>query len=81
MRRTFNNLARQVAGDIVTRSITGHVTEAMTEHYSHVGAGEKMQAASKIVLLLVPTNEVGEQVGGSVQPPYTVSSRKKCKSA
>jgi integrase len=35
LRRTFNNLSRQVAGDIVTRSITGHVTEAMTEHYSH----------------------------------------------
>jgi len=37
LRRTFNNLARQVTGDIVTRNITGHVTAAMTEHYSHVG--------------------------------------------
>jgi integrase len=36
-RRTFNNLSRQIAGEIVTRSITGHVTQAMTEHYSHVG--------------------------------------------
>ena len=52
LRRTFNNLARQVAGDIVTRSITGHVTEAMTEHYSHVGLGEKLKAANNIVRLV-----------------------------
>jgi integrase len=52
LRRTFNNLARQVAGDIVTRSITGHVTEAMTEHYSHVGLGEKLRAANNIVRLV-----------------------------
>ena len=32
-------LARQVAGDIVTRSITGHVTAAMTEHYSGIRWG------------------------------------------
>ena len=63
LRRTFNNLARQVAGDIVTRSITGHVTVAMTEHYSHVDAREKLAAASKVLLLLAPANEVGDQVG------------------
>ncbi len=40
LRRTFNNLSRQVAGEIVARSITGHVTQAMTEHYSHVDAKE-----------------------------------------
>jgi integrase len=63
LRRTFNNLARQVAGDIVTRSITGHVTASMTEHYSHVGADEKLRAASNIVRLLMPHREVGDQVG------------------
>lgn len=35
-RRTLNNLMRQVATGEVVRSITGHVTERMTEHYSHV---------------------------------------------
>jgi hypothetical protein len=35
-RRTFNNLPRQVASGEVVRSMTGHVTERMTEHYSHV---------------------------------------------
>jgi integrase len=44
MRRTFNNLARQAAGDIVARAMTGHSTEAMTEHYSHVTLGEKAKA-------------------------------------
>jgi integrase len=63
LRRTFNNLARQVAGDIVTRSITGHVTASMTEHYSHVDAREKLAAASKALLLLAPAGQVGDQVG------------------
>jgi integrase len=44
MRRTFNNLARMAAGEIVTRSMTGHATSAMTEHYSHVSIGEKAKA-------------------------------------
>ena len=50
-------LARQVAGDIVTRSITGHVTAAMTEHYSHVDAKEKLQAVGESrtpTILLLP---------------------------
>jgi hypothetical protein len=51
-RRTFNNLARQVAGEIVTRSITGHVTQAMTEHYSHVGREEKLAAAGSVERLV-----------------------------
>lgn len=47
MRRTFNNLTRRAAGDIVARSMTGHVTEAMTEHYSHVGLLEKEEAVAR----------------------------------
>ena len=53
-----------MAGDIVTRSITGHVTVAMTEHYSHVDAREKLAAASKVLLLLAPANQLGESSGG-----------------
>jgi hypothetical protein len=48
LRRTFNNLSRQVAGAIVTRAITGHVTEEMTEHYSHVDRAEKLRAAIRL---------------------------------
>jgi integrase len=51
LRRTFNNLSRQVAGVIVTRAITGHVTEEMTEHYSHVDRAEKLRAADQVVAL------------------------------
>lgn len=51
LRRTFNNLSRQVAGAIVTRAITGHVTEEMTEHYSHVDRAEKLHAANQVVAL------------------------------
>ena len=50
MRRTFNDLAR-VAGlaGLVTRSISGHRTEAMQEHYSTVAADEQRAALVKIV--------------------------------
>jgi integrase len=83
LRRTFNNLARQVAGDIVTRSITGHVTEAMTEHYSHVGLGEKLKAANNIVRLVpglakshaAPAS--GGSSGGSKDPSPSESDEAK----
>jgi hypothetical protein len=41
-----------VAGEIVTRSITGHVSQEMTERYSHVGREEKLAAASEVVKLV-----------------------------
>ena len=34
-----------------TRAITGHVTEEMTEHYSHVDRAEKLRAADQVVAL------------------------------
>jgi integrase len=53
LRRTFNNLLRQVEADaIVIRSITGHSTEQMREHYSHVGVEEKQRAQSRVVALV-----------------------------
>jgi integrase len=51
LRRIFNNLSRQVAGNIVTHAITGHVTEEMTEHYGHVDRAEKLRAADQVVAL------------------------------
>lgn len=51
LRRTFNNLSRQLAGAIVTLAITGHVTEEMTEHYGHVDTAEKLRAADQVVAL------------------------------
>jgi len=33
------------------RAITGHLTEEMTEHYSHVDRAEKLRAADQVVAL------------------------------
>jgi len=46
LRRTANNLIRQSAGEIAARAITGHATQAMTEHYSEVTIAEKLEAGS-----------------------------------
>lgn len=48
LRRTFNNMARQHTSRDVLKSITGHTTDRMVEHYSMIGAGEKL-AASRAV--------------------------------
>jgi integrase len=67
LRRTFNDLARRAGVDaVVTKSITGHVTEKMREHYSSVGLDEKQQAVAN-VLRLVPTSKVGTEVGNGAE--------------
>jgi integrase len=63
LRRTFNNLAHQVTSGEVVRAITGHMTVAMTEHYSHIAAIEKQAAAAKIMRLLSVGG--GSHKGGS----------------
>jgi integrase len=45
LRHTWNDLLRRVTSTDVQKAITGHVTEAMREHYSHVDADEKAAAA------------------------------------
>jgi integrase len=52
MRRTFQDLARaaQVA-DLVTRSISGHATREMQEHYSTVEGEEQRGALARVVSL------------------------------
>jgi len=53
MRRTFNDLAREAqVHDVVTRSITGHKTEAMQGHYSTAAAGEQREAIAKVIDLV-----------------------------
>jgi hypothetical protein len=69
LRRTFNNLSRQVTGEIVTRSITGHVTQAMTEHHSHVGAQEKLAAAENIVRMVLGTPDATPRRGSGGGAP------------
>lgn len=52
LRRTLNNLARQVSTGEVVRSITGHVSEEMTRHYSWVERHEKKAAVDSVVRLM-----------------------------
>ena len=52
MRRTFQDLARAAeVRDIVTRSISGHSTEAMQRHYSTVSGKEQKEGLAKVVEL------------------------------
>ena len=46
---------------MVLQSTTGHSTDAMTEHYSHVDPQEKKEAASKLLSLV---GMVGESSSG-----------------
>jgi integrase len=54
MRRTYNNLVRQVANREVVKAITGHTTDAMLEHYSQVGPAEKTAATARVLELVRP---------------------------
>jgi integrase len=50
LRRTFNDLARAAqVQDVVTRSISGHLTEGMQRHYSTVSGDEQRQALAKVI--------------------------------
>lgn len=50
LRRSYQNLLRQAnVNQIVQQALMGHSSDAMTEHYSHVGMEEKRQAQSKVV--------------------------------
>jgi site-specific recombinase XerD len=53
MRHTFNNLLPRAKVDhIVLRASTGHQTEAMTEHYSHLGLEEKQEATARVLQMV-----------------------------
>ena len=53
LRRTFNDLARAAEVEsIVTRSISGHLTEQMQEHYSTVNANEQRESIGKVIELM-----------------------------
>ena len=47
----------------VVRSIVGHATAAMTEHYSHVDLGEKRAAVGRMLQLVRPAKS-GVESGG-----------------
>jgi hypothetical protein len=47
--------------DLVTRSISGHLTEKMQHHYSTVNADEQRAALAKVISL---ASRRGGEVGG-----------------
>jgi hypothetical protein len=52
MRRTFNDLCRKaLVESVVTRSISGHATEQMKQHYETVNVEEKRQNLAKVISL------------------------------
>jgi len=70
MRYTFTDLVRRAKVDaVVRRALTGHVTERMQRHYSHVGNDEKRAALAGVLRLVppastpVPPKSVGTLVG------------------
>ena len=71
LRRSFNNLVRQVAAGEVVRSMTGHVTEAMTEHHSHIELDEKRAAQEAALRLVVVAAPCAGGVRGGVSPEAT----------
>lgn len=92
LRRTFNDLARaaQVEG-VVTKSISGHLTERMRERYSTVAPIEQRASIARVIDFAqakpaantgdaVPSNEEhapsGEQTGEHT-PPSGEHQRKK----
>ena len=53
LRRTFNDLARAAeVQSLVTRSISGHTTTQMQEHYSTVNASEQRESIGKVIELM-----------------------------
>jgi integrase len=66
LRRTFNDLARAAqVKDVVTRSISGHLTEGMQRHYSTVSGEEQRQALAKVIdLTRVQASREARRGGG-----------------
>ncbi len=53
LRRTFKDLARAAeVQSLVTRSISGHATTQMQEHYSTVNASEQRESIGKVIELM-----------------------------
>lgn len=64
LRRTFNDLLRQITSGEVVRSMTGHSSQAMTGHYSHVAETEKSAAVSR-AFQVIRGGDRGGDAGGS----------------
>jgi len=65
MRRTFQDVCRAAAvGDLVTRSISGHATEAMQRHYSTVALEEQRRGLANVLHLIRPSQPLDFEGAG-----------------
>jgi len=75
MRRTFNDLARAAKVEsLVTKSISGHLTDRMKDHYSTVSPIEQRESISRVLGLVErETSPAGASAsgapGGAPTPP------------
>ena len=67
-RHTLNSLLRRSAEGIVQRSITGHVTEEMAEHYDRVTVAEKRKAIAGAFRLVRGGQDTGDQRKPGTEP-------------
>jgi integrase len=83
MRRTFQDLCRAAeVGDLVTRSISGHATEAMQRHYSTVALEEQRRGLANVLNLIGVSQPrdsewAGEGAGSSCEGAGSGSSARK----
>jgi integrase len=63
LRRTFNNLARKMTSREVLKSLTGHDTDEMVEHYSVIDYSEKTAASRSVLDSLSVPGVSGEKDG------------------
>ena len=70
LRRTFNDIARAAQiNDLVTRSISGHLTEQMQQHYSTVNGVEQREALAKVIRFVHPSDAAhGGEISGERDP-------------
>lgn len=78
LRRTFNDLARAAQVEaIVTRSISGHLTESMQSRYSTVNAAEQRESIGKVIeLMQVRARSTGGAPGGAPDAEVVLRNEK-----
>lgn len=65
MRRTFNDMCRAVQVEhLVTKSISGHLTDRMKDHYSTVSPNEQRESIGRVLRLV----KVGHSAAASAEP-------------
>ena len=60
LRRTFNDLARNAKVEgLVTKSISGHLTDRMKDHYSTVSPAERSESIGRVITLVETAQDEG----------------------